>query len=381
MDATRMMMQAAQGTVPAVSFRRVSKTYDGETLVITDLTLDIAKGEFLTFLGPSGSGKTTSLMMLAGFETPTSGEIRLNGLAVGDLAPHKRGLGFVFQNYALFPHMSVAQNLSFPLDVRGQPKPEIARKVSRALAMVELTGYEDRAPHQLSGGQQQRIAVARALVFEPEIVLMDEPLGALDKQLREQLQYEIRRIHRELGVTVVYVTHDQGEAMTLSDRIAVFNHGRIEQLGTPNALYEAPETAFVAGFIGENNEFAVKVSSVDGKTATARLPGCGEVRAHRVGELRQGDDALLCVRPERIAVGEQAASCANRLSGRIVERVYLGDHIRLVVTCDGFKAVVKSQSAQAPAQSETVMLGFRAEDARVFRLESHPSTQPGKSSS
>ncbi|MHA1525167.1 MAG: ABC transporter ATP-binding protein, partial [Alphaproteobacteria bacterium] len=232
--------------VPHVRFVNVQKSYDGEILVVKNLNLDIAKGEFLTMLGPSGSGKTTCLMMLAGFEPATHGAIFLGNEPINNVSPHKRGIGMVFQNYALFPHMSVWENLAFPLQVRRLPKADIDAKVARALDMVSLPGFEGRRPGQLSGGQQQRVAVARALVFEPEVVLMDEPLGALDKQLREQMQYEIKHIHERLGVTIVYVTHDQSEALTMSDRIAVFNDGVIQQLAPPSDLYERPENSFVA---------------------------------------------------------------------------------------------------------------------------------------
>ena len=208
-----------------VEFDRVQKSYDGEALVVKDLNLSMPKGEFLTMLGPSGSGKTTCLMMLAGFETATHGDIRLDGQSINNIPPHKRGIGMVFQNYALFPHMSINENLAFPLQVRNVPKAEIEDRVAKVLKMVELPQMGNRRPGQLSGGQQQRIAVARALVFEPDLVLMDEPLGALDKQLREQMQYEIKHIHERLGVTIVYVTHDQSEALTMSNRIAVFNDG------------------------------------------------------------------------------------------------------------------------------------------------------------
>ena len=216
-----------------VVFDGVSKSYDGRTLVVRDLDLRIARGEFLTLLGPSGSGKTTCLMMLAGFEAPTSGVIRIGGRSVHHLPPRKRGIGMVFQNYALFPHMTVGDNLAFPLEVRGLDADDRRERVRRALQLVRLEGLEHRRPGQLSGGQQQRVAIARALVFEPDLVLMDEPLGALDRRLREELQYEIRRIHRDLGVTMVYVTHDQHEAMVMSDRVAVFGAGVIEQIASP----------------------------------------------------------------------------------------------------------------------------------------------------
>ena len=255
-----------------VQFEKVQKSYDGTTLVVKDLNLSIARGEFLTLLGPSGSGKTTCLMMLAGFEAATHGEIRLAGRPIGNVAPHRRGIGMVFQNYALFPHMTVAENLAFPLQVRGMGRNEIRRRVARVLDMVKLGGMERRRPAQLSGGQQQRIAVARALVFEPDLVLMDEPLGALDKNLREQMQYEIRRMHENLGVTIVYVTHDQSEALTMSDRIAVFDDGVIQQLAAPDTLYERPENAFVARFIGENNRLLGRIKALDGDGCTVAPP-------------------------------------------------------------------------------------------------------------
>ncbi|MEO1397806.1 MAG: ABC transporter ATP-binding protein, partial [Pseudomonadota bacterium] len=259
------------GSDAYVRFENVQKSYDGETLVVKDLNIDIPEGEFLTMLGPSGSGKTTSLMMLAGFEPATNGEIFLDGKSINNVPPNKRGIGMVFQNYALFPHMTVAENLAFPLRVRGMGKVEIETKVARALAMVELHEMGGRRPAQLSGGQQQRVAVARALVFDPSLILMDEPLGALDKQLREQMQYEIKHIHENLGVTVVYVTHDQAEALTMSDRIAVFNDGIIQQLSSPSDLYENPQNSFVAQFIGENNRLQGRVKQVSGKVATVEL--------------------------------------------------------------------------------------------------------------
>ncbi|HET7527200.1 MAG TPA: ATP-binding cassette domain-containing protein, partial [Burkholderiaceae bacterium] len=237
-----------------IEFEHVRKVYaDAAAPAVDDLNLHIEAGEFLTLLGPSGSGKTTTLMLLAGFERPNSGRIRLDGRPIEALPPHKRNMGVVFQSYSLFPHMTVAQNVAFPLSVRKVAADEARARVAAALAKVHLQDYAQRRPQQLSGGQQQRVALARALVFEPRLVLMDEPLSALDKKLREQMQLEIRRLHRELGVTMVYVTHDQSEAMTLSDRVAVFNCGRVEQLATPKQLYDAPANPFVAGFLGDNN--------------------------------------------------------------------------------------------------------------------------------
>src|SRR5262252_3441305 len=293
-----------------VRFVGVQKTYDGVNRVVEHLDLDIERGEFLTLLGPSGSGKTTTLMLLAGFEAPTEGEILLDGRAIGRLPPHKREIGMVFQHYALFPHMTVAENVAFPLTVRGLPKDEIASRVERALSMVQLAALAERRPAQLSGGQQQRVAVARALVFEPKLVLMDEPLGALDKQLREQMQLEIRRLHRELGVTMVYVTHDQSEALTMSDRIAVFRQGRIEQIGPPEAIYDEPANAFVARFIGENNRVVGTVVEVDGTRCAVRARGGAMLTGTCADRLAPGDEALVSVRPEQIALGEALAECA-----------------------------------------------------------------------
>ena len=277
------------GSEGFVSFDHVQKSYDGENLVVKDLNLEIAKGEFLTMLGPSGSGKTTCLMMLAGFETATHGDIRLGGVSINNIPPHKRGIGMVFQNYALFPHMTVAENLSFPLEVRKIGKSEREAKVQRALDMVQMGEFGGRRPAQLSGGQQQRVALARALVFEAELVLMDEPLGALDKQLREHMQFEIKRIADNLGITVVYVTHDQTEALTMSDRVAVFDDGRIQQLAPPDQLYEEPMSSFVAQFIGENNALDGVVQSIDNgvalvKLATGDLIDANPINVSKVGE-------------------------------------------------------------------------------------------------
>lgn len=242
-------VDVSQTVQPLIEFNGVQKSYDGKNLVIKDLNLSISRGEFLTLLGASGSGKTTTLMMLAGFETPTRGEIRMRGTPIQRKPAHQRGMGMVFQNYALFPHMSVEENLAYPLKVRGLNRTDLQNKVKRAIDMVQLHGMQHRRITELSGGQQQRVALARAMVFEPEIILMDEPLGALDKNLREHMQYEIKQLHKSLGVTIVYVTHDQSEALTMSDRVAVFHEGDIAQIGSPIALYERPENAYVANFI------------------------------------------------------------------------------------------------------------------------------------
>jgi len=323
------------GSDPFVRFRNVQKSYDGETLVVKNLNLDIEAGEFVTMLGPSGSGKTTCLMMLAGFETATHGEIELGGRPINNIPPHKRGIGMVFQNYALFPHMTVAENLTFPLKVRKMSQGEIDEKVSRALDMVQMRGFADRKPAQLSGGQQQRIALARALVFEPELVLMDEPLGALDKQLREHMQYEIKHIHENLGVTVVYVTHDQSEALTMSNRIAVFDDGVIQQLDAPVALYEKPENSFFAQFIGENNTLAGTVDSLTKGVAAVTLDSGEKVKALAVNIDGKGSRTSLSIRPERCIVSQKKSAGLSALKGRIEELIYLGDHIRCRMTVAG----------------------------------------------
>ena len=308
-----------------VVFDGVQKSYDGEVLVVKDLNLNISKGEFVTMPGPSGSGKTTCLMMLAGFETATHGEIMLDGKPINNIPPHKRGIGMVFQNYALFPHMSVGENLSFPLEVRGMEKSQRELKVKNALDMVQMGDFIGRRPAQLSGGQQQRIALARSLVFEPELVLMDEPLGALDKQLREHMQYEIKHIHEQLGVTVVYVTHDQSEALTMSDRVAVFDDGIIQQLATPADLYERPENAFVAQFIGENNRLKALVTDVKSNSITAKTSDGTELVARKVNCGDVGSYTTLSIRPERVSVGVKGQ---NTTKAKVLELIYLGDHIR-----------------------------------------------------
>ena len=316
-----------------VEFVGVNKSYDGESLVIQGLDLSIGKGEFLTMLGPSGSGKTTSLMMLAGFEAPSQGEIRLNGRQIQNVPPHKRNIGMVFQNYALFPHMTVTENLAYPLQARRVPKSDVGARVDRALDMVQMRPFASRKPAQLSGGQQQRVALARALVFEPDLVLMDEPLGALDKNLREHMQYEIKRLHDRLGITVVYVTHDQSEALTMSDRIAVFNRGRIEQLATPSRLYEEPETVFVAGFIGENNTLPGRLVEREGTICTVEVEG-GEatVRARALATPSAGSRVVLSIRPERLRLVPRETNDRNGILGRVSDLIYHGDHIRAHLT-------------------------------------------------
>ncbi len=319
-----------------VKFDKVDKSYDGKVLVVKDLNLDIAEGEFITMLGPSGSGKTTCLMMLAGFETPTNGEIYLDKKPISNIPPHKRGIGMVFQNYALFPHMTVYENLAFPLRVRKISKEDIDKKVDKALSMVSLLGFENRMPGQLSGGQQQRVAVARALVFDPAVVLMDEPLGALDKNLRESMQYEIKHIHESIGVTVVYVTHDQGEALTMSNRIAVFNDGKVQQLSSPDKLYEEPVNSFVAEFIGENNRFSGQVTDVSKDKCKVKLDDGSEILANPITVKSNGDKTIVSLRPERALINTKD-KMENNFKGKIEEIIYHGDHTRVRLNLLGNK--------------------------------------------
>jgi putative spermidine/putrescine transport system ATP-binding protein len=359
-------MAGTEGSGDFVVFDQVQKSYDGETLVVKNLNLSIAQGEFLTMLGPSGSGKTTCLMMLAGFETSTHGEIRLAGNPINDIPPHKRGIGMVFQNYALFPHMTVAENLAFPLQVRKMNKATTRDKVAKALDMVQMGEFGDRRPSQLSGGQQQRVALARALVFEPELVLMDEPLGALDKQLREHMQYEIKHIHERLGVTVVYVTHDQSEALTMSDRIAVFDDGVIQQLAPPAVLYEKPDNAFVASFIGENNKLTAQIDSIANGIANVTIDGGNQVQALAINCGDNGN-TMLSIRPERVLLSSDAP---NRLDGKVLELIYLGDHIRCrmaVAGHDEFIVKVPNSSDHAALTvGETCPVGWVTEDCRAL---------------
>ena len=371
-----------------IEFEHVFKRYPGSsTAAVDDLNLHIKAGEFLTLLGPSGSGKTTTLMLLAGFEAPSEGTIRLDGAPIESLPPHQRNMGVVFQSYSLFPHMSVAQNVAFPLSVRKVPKAQISEKVMAALAKVHLETFMHRRPNQLSGGQQQRVALARALVFEPRLVLMDEPLSALDKKLREEMQLEIRRLHRELGVTMVFVTHDQSEAMTLADRVAVFNHGRIEQLATPQQLYDSPVNPFVASFLGDNNMVRVSPlgssASASGALAVSTQAGIALLARARDGLQSHAvnkANATLCVRPEFLHVATHAAALdmPNRIDSTLVDLIHQGDHWRVVVrlggsgtsdSTDGAQWFAKIRPGALPPDlvvGQNLFLGFRPEDAWVF---------------
>ena len=373
MSASQAVTQAGGATARAtqaaasqgfVEFADVEKSYDGRSFAVTRMNLTVARGEFLTLLGPSGSGKTTTLNMLAGFERPTRGTIMLEGQPVDRLPPYQRNIGMVFQNYALFPHMTVEENVGFPLSVRQVSKADIAARVGRALDMVRLKQFGERRPAQLSGGQQQRVALARALVFQPSLVLMDEPLGALDKKLREHMQLEIKQIHTMLGVTIVYVTHDQSEALTMSDRVAVFNQGGIAQLGSPDDLYNTPQSSFVASFIGENNTLEGVVDRVSGEQCRVRLNGGGEITALAVG-VTQGSACHVAVRPERLSLS--AANGGNALPATVDGRIYLGDHLRLLARLANDQVLTVKVGPEATmANGETVTVSCAPNDCRAF---------------
>ena len=362
---------ADTGTETHIEFQGVSKTYDGRTMVVENLDLRVRRGEFFTLLGPSGSGKTTCLMMLAGFEAPTAGEISIDGRSVQNTPPRKRGIGVVFQNYALFPHMTVRRNLAFPLEVRGIPADEQAERIQRVLEIVRLEGLEDRRPSELSGGQQQRVAIARALVFRPTLVLMDEPLGALDRRLREEMQFEIRRIQQELGVTVVYVTHDQQEAMSMSSRVAVFHRGRVQQVAEPEVLYEEPEREFVAGFIGDNNIFRGRITSVHSGVCEVETED-GIVRAFPVHACRPGQSAVLAIRPERVGLA-QPGVFSNEFEARVDGILFIGDHLRLRLNlCGNPNFIVKIPNVVghgALLEGDRVSIGWAVTDCRALAFD------------
>jgi spermidine/putrescine ABC transporter ATP-binding subunit len=318
---------ASAASRPLLSLSRVVKRY-GEVLAVEGVDLSVRDGEILTILGPSGSGKTTLLKMVAGFELPDRGSVELAGRDITYATPAYRGIGMVFQSYALFPHMQVAENVAFPLEMRRLGRPQIKERVSKALALVGLAGYETRYPRQLSGGQQQRVALARAVVFEPRLLLLDEPFGALDRKLRQQMQLEVKRLQRQLGITALFVTHDQEEALVLSDRIAVMSKGRIEQIGAPFEIYARPANRFVADFIGESNLYPGEVKSAAEGVLTAATEG-GLTMTARGGTRRTvGSTVGLVVRPEAphpLADGETAE---NMATGVVSEVVYLGDAIK-----------------------------------------------------
>jgi spermidine/putrescine ABC transporter ATP-binding subunit len=352
----------------AIDIAEVVKSY-GAQVAVDRVSLHVDKGEFVTLLGASGSGKTTTLMMIAGFVTPDSGEIRIDGTDISRLPPEKRGLGVVFQSYALFPHYSVFENIAFPLRLRGMPGSEIERKVREVLALVDLADYGERRIGQLSGGQQQRVALARAIVFAPPVLLMDEPLGALDRKLRDQLQIEIKRIQRDLGVTVVYVTHDQEEALALSDRIAIMSQGRIAQLGTPDEVYERPASPFVASFLGESNFIPVTVNAADGRRAqlTSTADPCFRFAGLLADGVQTGAAGLALIRPE--AIGLTRPGAGNGIRGTVRLREFLGATVRLSVTSPVGDLMVRFPRLELHADlgpGSPVELAWKVEDTLVF---------------
>ena len=355
----------------AVVLDRLDKRY-GAVAAVSDLSLAMEPGEFITLLGPSGSGKTTTLMMIAGFEFPTSGEIYIDAQPIVHTPPYRRNIGMVFQNYALFPHMTVKENVGFALRQRGVDKQAIAGRVAEVLETVQLAGLETRYPQQLSGGQQQRVALARAIIFNPRVLLMDEPLSALDKQLREDLQLEIKRLHRQLGITFIYVTHDQREALVMSDRIAVMNLGRIEQLGTPAELYDRPANRFVAAFVGESNFFQGTVAGSEEKALVVRL-GNTTVRAAADGTLPLGAAVVLAVRPEKMLFarreGGPRAPNLNRISAVVREVTFVGEMHRYLLETEFAPALTLKQQHRSgidtPALSESVVIEWSVEDTLV----------------
>jgi putative spermidine/putrescine transport system ATP-binding protein len=344
--------------------RSISKRYGG-FVALEGASFDLPDGEFLTLLGPSGSGKTTLLMIVSGLVEPSAGELLIDGKVATALPSHARDLGMVFQSYALFPHLTVAENVAFPLEMRRLPKPEIAERVKATLDLIRLGGMADRLPGQLSGGQQQRVALARAMVYRPSFILMDEPLGALDKKLREHMQSEIRHLHRELGITVLYVTHDQDEAMSLSDRICLMNNARIEQIGTPEEIYFRPRSRFAADFIGESNFLDVTVEGTEGGMARLRGKDGAVLRAR--GGMGAGA-AVLAVRPERLSLLHGDAAAANALRGTVSDCVLLGATTRVEVqlaTGEAMTVLQLTGSAPVPAPGTEVRLGW-AEEAGVL---------------
>ncbi|MCK1615984.1 ABC transporter ATP-binding protein [Bradyrhizobium sp. 159] len=339
----------------SVCLNVLQKNYGGVSAV-AGVSLDIQKGEFLTLLGPSGSGKTTTLMMIAGFEDPTAGDITIDGKSVVGLPPYRRNIGMVFQNYALFPHLTVAENIGFPLKQRGVPKPEREKLVGQTLELVHLPGYGGRYPRQLSGGQQQRVALARAIVFKPQLLLMDEPLSALDKKLRENLQLEIRRLHADLGITFILVTHDQEEALTMSDRIAVMNDGELVQVGRPEELYDRPSSRFVAGFIGESNFLPATVRGTENGTVLVECQG-GVMRAVPLGTPVSGSKVALTIRPERLHFADgrvDSETAVNVMPVTVAEAVFAGERCRYVLKTDDGTSVILRESTSASVRRRAI---------------------------
>jgi len=358
-----------------VRLQALTKTF-GPVVAVRDVSVTIDRGSFFTLLGPSGSGKTTTLMMVAGFAHPTSGDVFVDGKPMAALPPQKRDLGMVFQSYAVFPHLTVYENVAFPLQIRKAPRLEIVHRVAEALELVRLTGYERRLPRQLSGGEQQRVALARALVFRPRVLLMDEPLGALDKKLRAHMQLELKHIQQRLHVTVIYVTHDQEEALTMSDRVAVMQGGRIEQVGTPAELYDRPASRFVADFLGESNflDAVVVAAEHDGRWR-CRAAGGLEFRGMAAAALSAGQPVTAAVRPEKLVPADEPGAAAlgasaNNCKGMVEEAIYVGDVTRYRVGLGADGAVVIKMpnrvGSRPPSTGAALALAWSPEDTRLF---------------
>jgi ABC-type Fe3+/spermidine/putrescine transport system ATPase subunit len=350
---------APAGTAPLLALAGIERRF-GATAALAGIDLAVQPGELLTLLGPSGSGKTTLLKAVAGIDPPDRGSITLAGRDITALTPAKRNIGMVFQHYALFPHMNAGANIAFPLAMRGLERELIRHKVASALALVGLGGYEERLPHQLSGGQQQRVALARAIVFDPALLLLDEPFGALDRQLRAQMQVEVKGVQRRLGIATVFVTHDQEEALVLSDRIAVMNAGRIVQIGTPEDLYRRPATRFVAEFVGETNLFRGRAGVVSGGSVEVRLESGALMRASLTPgdrSIHYGADLALIVRPDRPRRLMPGDTGQNRVAGIVVEAVYLGEAIRYRVALETGGEL----TLRRPAAGERLAAGTRLE--------------------
>jgi spermidine/putrescine ABC transporter ATP-binding subunit len=369
------MSTAPPSTTPkgAISLLEVTKCY-GEERVVDKVSIEIKPGEFFSLLGPSGSGKTTTLMMMAGFASVDEGQIEVDGVDIAGELPQKRGFGMVFQNYAIFPHLNVFENVAFPLRARRIPSAEINRRVADALALVRLERFGERFGRQLSGGQQQRVAIARAIVFDPKVVLMDEPLGALDKSLRYQMQVEIKDIQRRLGMTVVYVTHDQEEAMNMSDRIGIMNGGRVEQVGTPLAIYEEPANTFIARFLGQANLIEGDLKEISNGIGTFAMAGGQAIRARVV--TRPSAAPSLFVRPERISLQGNAMSppdaAINRAAGRIRRMSFLGNIVRYAVDVHGaeFMVDVQNSGSKRFTIDEPVTLSWAVSDSLLLEKSS-----------
>ncbi|BAI74468.1 spermidine/putrescine transport system ATP-binding protein (plasmid) [Azospirillum sp. B510] len=358
--------------MPFLDIRNIKKSYGG-TVAVHDVNLTVGRGEFITFLGPSGSGKSTTLYVIAGFLDPTEGDVLLQGRSILSVPSHKRNIGMVFQRYTLFPHLTVAENVAFPLRVRRMASADVQAKVAEMIRLARLEKVQDRLPSQLSGGQQQRVALARALVYNPPVLLMDEPLSALDKKLREEIQFEIKRIHQETGVTILYVTHDQEESLRLSDRIAVFSQGRIDQIGTSTELYQNPATQFVAGFVGNSDFLSCRIDRVDGHHAQIVLPDgaiVGGVRSH--GSVKAGAAGTLMLRPERVRIRACTGDGGDAgMAVTIRDITFLGDNTHFSVETDwkqsmAIRVPFGRSGAEGLAVGGRARIDWVAEDAHVF---------------